>query len=180
MICYHHAQQPIHLDPDLYECVTLGTEFLRPYASEALVAKGGASLPGRASHPVPLLMYSPGVYFARLVDLILENAPIFGVRAIESDMSDVLCGMALGGRGVAWLTEGTVAAYGRKRLTPIGGDKWALPLSLVAFRGRMHDGQRPLNLFWSELCKHSAGHAGRGLARTSSKPPAKRPGKSLS
>jgi DNA-binding transcriptional LysR family regulator len=52
MICYHHAQQPIHLDPDLYECVTLGTEFLRPYASEALVAKGGASLPGRASHPV--------------------------------------------------------------------------------------------------------------------------------
>ena len=77
MICYHHAQQPIHLDPDLYERVTLGTEFLRPYASEALVAKGGASLPGRASHPVPLLMYSPGVYFARLVDLILENTPDF-------------------------------------------------------------------------------------------------------
>jgi len=38
MICYHHAQQPIHLDPDLYERVTLSTEFLRPYASEALVA----------------------------------------------------------------------------------------------------------------------------------------------
>jgi hypothetical protein len=34
------------------------------------------SLPGKASHPVPLLMYSPGVYFARLVDLILENAPM--------------------------------------------------------------------------------------------------------
>jgi hypothetical protein len=90
MICYHHVQQPIHLDPDLYECVTLGTEFLRPYASEALVAKGGASLPGRASHPVPLLMDSPGVYFARLVDLILETAPIFDTRAIESDMSDVV------------------------------------------------------------------------------------------
>ena len=105
-------------------------------------------------------MYSPGVYFARLADLILENAPIFGVRVIESDMSDVLCGMALGGRGIAWLTEGTVAAYGRQRLTPIGGDKWALSLSLVAFRGRMHDGQRPPNLFWSELCRYSAGHAG--------------------
>ncbi|WP_063830326.1 LysR family transcriptional regulator [Bradyrhizobium murdochi] len=188
MICYHHAQQPIHLDPDRYERVTLGTEFLRPYASEALVAKGGASLPGRASHPVPLLMYSPGVYFARLVDLILETAPIFGVRVIESDMSDVLCGMALSGRGVAWLTEGTVAASGRKRLVQIGGDKWALPLSLVAFRGRMHDGQRALNLFWSELCRHSAGHAGGGLAKglakdlakTGSRPPAKRPGKLLS
>jgi LysR family transcriptional regulator, hypochlorite-specific transcription factor HypT len=105
-------------------------------------------------------MYSPGVYFARPADLILENAPIFGVRVIESDMSDVLCGMALGGQGIAWLTEGTVAAYGRQRLTLIGGDKWALSLSLVAFRGRMHDGQRPPNLFWSELCRYSAGHAG--------------------
>jgi DNA-binding transcriptional LysR family regulator len=179
MICYHHAQQPIHLDPDLYERVTLGTEFLRPYASEALVAKGGASLPGRASHPVPLLMYSPGVYFARLVDLILENTPIFGVRVIESDMSDVLCGMALGGRGIAWLTDSTVAAYGRKRLTPIGGDKWALPLSLVAFRGRMHDGQRALNLFWSELCRHSAGHAKGDHEPTGARSPAKLPAKSL-
>jgi LysR family transcriptional regulator, hypochlorite-specific transcription factor HypT len=181
LICYHHAQQPIHLDPERYERVTLGTELLRPYASETLVAKGGAALPGRASHPVPLLMYSPGVYFARLVDLIMETAPVAGVRVIESDMSDVLCGMALAGRGVAWLTEGTVAASGRKRLTPIGGDKWALPLSLVAFRGRMHDGQRALNLFWSELCRHSAAHAGgglaKGLARTGSRPPAKPPGK---
>src|SRR5438552_14427413 len=123
----------MHLDPDPYERAELGIEFLRPYVSEALATK--VSLPGRATHPVPLLMYSPGVYFARLVDLILENAPIFGVRVIESDMSDVLCGMALSGRGVAWLTEGTVAASGRKRLTPIGGDKWAVPLSLVAFRG---------------------------------------------
>lgn len=129
-------------------------------------------------------MYSPGVYFARLVDLIMETAPVAGVRVIESDMSDVLCGMALAGRGVAWLTEGT-AASGRKRLVPIGGDKWALPLSLVAFRGRMHDGQRALNLFWSELCRHSAAHAGGGLAkdlakglvRTGSRPPAKPPRK---
>jgi hypothetical protein len=30
MICYHHAEQPIHLDPDRYERVSLGTEFLRP------------------------------------------------------------------------------------------------------------------------------------------------------
>ena len=33
-------------------------------------------------------------------------------------MSDVLCGMALGGRGIAWLTEGTVAAYGAEAADP--------------------------------------------------------------
>ena len=78
MICYHHAQQPIHLDPERYERVILGTEFLWPYASQALVAKGARRCPGRTSHPAPLLMYSPGVYFARLVDLILESTPVSG------------------------------------------------------------------------------------------------------
>jgi hypothetical protein len=36
---------------------------------------------------------------------------------------------------VAWLTEGTVAAYGRKRLTPIGGDKWALAFIFSRIQG---------------------------------------------
>lgn len=172
MICYHHAQQPIHLDPDRYERASLGTELLRPYVSEALAAKGGITLPGKAAHPVPLLMYSPGVYFARLVDLILENAPIAGQRVIESDMSDVLCEMALAGRGVAWLTESTAAAHGRKGLAAIGGNKWALPLSLVAFKDRTN-GQRALNLFWSELCRYSTAHAGGGRAGPVSRMPAK-------
>lgn len=157
MICYHSAQQPIHLDPDRFERAELGIETLRPYASETLATK--VSLPGRASHPVPLLMYSPGVYFARLVDLVLENAPIAGTRVIESDMSDVLRDMAFGGRGVAWLTESTVAAAGRKGLTAIGGDKWAVPLSLVAFKDRSND-RRSLNLFWSELCRHNTSQGG--------------------
>lgn len=168
MICYHSAQQPIHLDPDRYERAELGIETLRPYASGALATK--VSLPGRASHPVPLLMYSPGVYFARLVDLVLENAPIVGSRVIESDMSDVLRDMAFGGRGVAWLTESTVAAAGRNGLTAIGGDKWAVPLSLVAFKDRTND-RRSLNLFWSELCRHNGPQGG----ATSGKAPAKSP-----
>jgi hypothetical protein len=50
-------------------------------------------------------------------------------------------------------------AAGRKGLTAIGGDKWTLPLSLVAFKDRMN-GQRPLNLFWSELCRHDTCHTG--------------------
>jgi hypothetical protein len=74
-----------------------------------------------------------------------------------------------------WLPEGTVAASGRKGRTPIGGGKWALPLSLVAFRGRMNS-QRPLNLFWSELCRYSAGHGGhqRPVSKASAKLPASR------
>ena len=100
-----------------------------------------------------------------------------GSRVIESDMSDVLRDMALGGRGVAWLTESTVAAAGRKGLIAIGGDKWSVPLSLVAFKDRMND-QRPLNLFWSELCRHNAGQAGAGRGKPPAKSSARLPVKS--
>lgn len=166
MVCYHNAQQPIELDPSRYERTVVGTEFLRPYVSEKLAAGTDVSLPGRPSHPVPLLMYSRGVYLARLVDLILENAPVFGRRVMESDMSDVLRDMAFTGNGIAWLPESTVAAAGRAGLTTIGGDRWALPLSLVAFKERTND-HRALNLFWSELCKHDADHGADGHRRSS-------------
>ena len=126
-----------------------------------------------ASWAVPANAVS-GVYFARLVDLILENAPIAGQRVIESDMSDVLCEMALAGRGVAWLTEGTAAAHGHKGLAAIGGNKWALPLSLVAFKDRTNS-QRSLNLFWSELCRNNAAHAADGRAGQVAKGPVKSP-----
>jgi len=36
---------------------------------------------------------------------------------------------------VAWLTEGTVAAYGRKRLPPIGDDKWAFAFIFSRIQG---------------------------------------------
>jgi DNA-binding transcriptional LysR family regulator len=71
----------------------------------------------------------------------------------------VLRDMALTGHGVAWLPESTVAADGRKGLTAIGGTKWALPLSLVAFRDRTNGG-RSLNLFWSELSRYGAEQKG--------------------
>jgi hypothetical protein len=68
-------------------------------------------------------------------------------------------------RGTAWLPESTVAATGRKGLVAVGGDKWALPLSMVAFRDRANS-QRSLNLFWSEPCRYSAERAGSGHERS--------------
>jgi hypothetical protein len=72
----------------------------------------------------------------------------------------------------AWLTESAVAAAGRKGLTAIGGDKWAVPLSLVAFKDRMND-RLPLNLFWSELCRHNAPKAGTGPGKAPARSSAK-------
>lgn len=150
MFCYLSDQQPIELDPDRYDRVVVETDMLRPYASPSLLARG-VGLPGTPERPVPLLMYSVGVYFARLVDLIFETAGerVLGTRILENDMSDVLRDMALAGHGVAWLPDSTALA-GTGRLTALEGDMWTLPIKVVAFKDRANH-RRSVARLWAQL-----------------------------
>ncbi len=133
LVCFHHAQQPIHLEPEQYDRLVLGSERLRPYVASALAERW--RLPGDKASPLPLLTYSPGAYLGRMVELIIEAAPqpLFSHRLIESDMADVLREMAVAGYGVAWLPESSAAMAG-DRLAAIGDEAWSLQLSLVAYR----------------------------------------------
>jgi DNA-binding transcriptional LysR family regulator len=160
LFCYLSDQQPIRLDPDRYASLVVETDLLRPYASPALLA-GGVALPGSPDRPVPLLMYSAGVYFARLVDLILETAEqrVVGTRILESDMSDVLRDMARAGHGVAWLPDSTAQAGG-DGLVALDGDLWTLPIKVVAFMDRTNRRRSVLRL-WSQLVGESGRSAGR-------------------
>jgi DNA-binding transcriptional LysR family regulator len=154
MLAHETAQQPIHLDPEGFERLVIAQDTLKPWFSRTAQARGW-SLPGSEPRPVPLLMYSPGIYFARLVDLVIEAAPnpLAGVRVAESDMSDVLAGMASAGLGVAWLTASTKA-----RLAPdlieAASSGWSLPLSVVAFKAR-HQRKRSVNEIWQRIAAMS-------------------------
>jgi DNA-binding transcriptional LysR family regulator len=136
MICWTSAQQPVHPEPQRIESVEIDRDRLRPYASPGLVARMGLTLPRQGDKPVPLLMYSRSVYFARLVDLIIETAGGIGkhTRIIETDMSDILRDMAMAGHGIAWLPESTVKRAPPGALVPLGDDLWSLPLSIVALK----------------------------------------------
>jgi LysR family transcriptional regulator, hypochlorite-specific transcription factor HypT len=135
IICFEAPQQPITVDADRVETLLLGRDTLRPYVSANLLARGGFVWPGTQNRPTPLLMYSKGVYFARLVDLIMESAatPLASRTVITSDMADMLRNMARGGQGVAWLPECTVADCNQE-LTLLPGDEWGMPLSIMAYR----------------------------------------------
>ncbi|MCK0196480.1 LysR family transcriptional regulator [Ancylobacter sp. 6x-1] len=138
MIGFSAAQQPFYPERDGVESIEMETDFLRPFISPALLEREGYRFPGEAHRPLPLLMYSSGVYFARLVDLIIENAGGITHRrhVIENDMSDVLRDMAIEGHGIAWLPESTVAAGPRGTLVAIGGAQWSMPMSILAMRER--------------------------------------------
>ena len=103
-------------------------------------------------------MYSAGVYFARLVDLVVETAgaPLAGKRILESDMADVLRDMALAGFGIAWLPDRTAAAARHEGLVSLGTGKWTMPLEVVAFKARTND-RRAAMALWSALDRPRAG-----------------------
>lgn len=152
MVCFSSAQQPVHPEPMRIESVEIDRDRLRPYASPGLIARTGLSLPRQGDRPIPLLMYSRSVYFARLVDLIIETAGGIGkhIRVMETDMSDILRDMAMAGHGIAWLPESTARRCPPGALVPLGDDLWSLPLSIVALKDRKLEKPAVVRL-WSVL-----------------------------
>jgi LysR family transcriptional regulator, hypochlorite-specific transcription factor HypT len=156
LICYQHEEQPIRIGESRFEKVTLDTEIVRPYAARAEVESGRVALPGNESHPMPLLMYSPTVYFARVVEIACDRAPekIFGYRVFEAEMSDVLGDLASSGLGVAWLPDSSFRPNRDWNLVPLGDGKWDMTVSIDAYRAK--GSQRPgVEELWREI-QHGA------------------------
>jgi LysR family transcriptional regulator, hypochlorite-specific transcription factor HypT len=105
LIAYHHAAQPIQLDPEHYDMVSLGQELVAPYCRPDDHGVPKFRLPGSLNHPLPYLGYAPGAYMGQMVDLILRQStvPIHVDRVYETDMAEGLKAMALEGHGIAFL-----------------------------------------------------------------------------
>jgi DNA-binding transcriptional LysR family regulator len=110
LIAYHHPSQPLQLSPERYEMLSLGSETLAPYAKADAEGRPLFRLPGQRGERVPFLSYADGAYMARLVEVILKQAP--GPTALdpiyETDMAEGLKAMALEGHGLAFLPVSSV------------------------------------------------------------------------
>ncbi|HEY2929889.1 LysR substrate-binding domain-containing protein [Piscinibacter sp.] len=110
LIAYHHPSQPLQLNPDRYEMLSLGHETLAAYAKADASGQPMFHLPGAANERVPFLSYASGAYLGRLVELIakLSPAPLNLDPIYETDMAEGLKAMALEGHGLAFLPGSSV------------------------------------------------------------------------
>ncbi|GAO20609.1 LysR family transcriptional regulator [Alicycliphilus sp. B1] len=140
LISYHHPSQPLQLDAERYEMVTLGQEVLAPYAKAGPDGQPLFSLPGRAGEPLPYLAYAPGAYLGRVTELILKQAgtAIHLDRVYETDMAEGLKAMALEGHGVAFLPYSAVKKELRARklasAAPQGVEDLQMVMEVRAYR----------------------------------------------
>ncbi len=110
LIAYHHPSQPLQLNPDRYEMLSLGHETLAAYAKADADGQPMFRLPGTPSQQVPFLSYASGAYLGRLVEQIVKLSPApLNLDAIyETDMAEGLKAMALEGHGLAFLPASSV------------------------------------------------------------------------
>ncbi len=153
LIGFHHAAHPIQLDMARFERHELGVEKVRPYASRALMESGRLVLPGTTAQQVPLLMYAPSGYFARVVDSAIEQSSqrLVGYRAFEAEMTDVLGDLALHGMGIAWLPDSSFVSGRLAGLVPVGDGAWDIDVSIVAFRARANM-RAVVGQLWERIC----------------------------
>ena len=110
LIAYHHASQPLQLNPDRYEMMSLGQETLMAFAKADEAGEPMFRLPAAKGATVPFLSYASGAYLGRLVELITKQspAPLKLEPIYETDMAEGLKAMALEGHGLAFLPAGSV------------------------------------------------------------------------
>ncbi|ALT78241.1 LysR substrate-binding domain-containing protein [Paucibacter sp. KCTC 42545] len=121
LIVYHHASQPLQLDPERYEMASLGQETLAAYAKADAKGRPMFQLPrqtkgklassnGHAGPKFPFLSYASGAYLGRLVELIAKGSAVpLNLDAIyETDMAEGLKAMALEGHGLTFLPASSV------------------------------------------------------------------------
>jgi DNA-binding transcriptional LysR family regulator len=110
LIAYHHPSQPLQLNPDRYEMLSIGQETLAPYARADASGKPMFRLPAKPGEKVPFLSYASGAYLGRLVEQVIKLSPVPLVLdpIYETDMAEGLKAMALEGHGLAFLPNSSV------------------------------------------------------------------------
>ena len=166
LIAYHHESQPLPLDADRYDMVSLGQEVLAPYCKPDPQGQPLFSLPGRPGQPLPYLGYAPGAYLGQVTELLLKRsaASIHLDRVYETDMAEGLKVMAVEGHGVAFLPASAVQReVASGQLVPVAGagaSEWAdlsVTLDIRAYREkpsrREGTGQRAAQALWAYLAR---------------------------
>jgi DNA-binding transcriptional LysR family regulator len=157
LLCYHHPQQPVQLDPQRYDMLVLGQERIAPFARCDRRGVVEHALPGTAQQPVPFLSYGQNAYLGRMVEMIVAAAdpPLWLDKRYETDMAEGLKMMALGGHGIAFLPESAVAAEVRARKIASAGAGYGVEMEIRLYRERPAPG-RPGKRAALDLWEHLA------------------------
>ena len=158
LMAYHHPSQPLQLNPDRYEMLSLGVETLIAYAKPDASGQPLFRLGAPGGRSVPFLSYAEGAYLGRLVEVITKKAPepLLLDAIYETDMAEGLKAMAIEGLGLAFLPASSVKKElkGKRlvRAAPAGMHELTMDIRIYRERPEMARHTKPgALLLWEFL-----------------------------
>ena len=153
LLCYHHPDLPVELDPKRFEYLILGVETVMPVSIPNRAGSAAFALPGSKTAPIPHLAYTATSFFGRVTQRILghvEQAACLQ-SCYETDLAELLKTMALAGQGLAWLPDSCIGnELGEGKLVRAGGEQWTMRMEIRLFRAIDH--RKPmLDKLWENL-----------------------------
>jgi DNA-binding transcriptional LysR family regulator len=138
LIVYHHARQPMQLDPARYDMLRLVTEQIGFYSVPDAAGAPRYALPGTAAQPLPYLAFPGSSYLGQLAEsLVAESRPPLRLRrCYESDLAEALKVMALAGHGLAFLPASSVRREVEAGALVPAGAHAALTMEVRLYRER--------------------------------------------
>ncbi|MDB5856370.1 MAG: transcriptional regulator, LysR family [Ramlibacter sp.] len=163
MLCHAPSSVDLHLPPDNYSSIVVGSDRLVPVSVPD--AEGGAqhTLPGSRKQRAHYLAYAETSGIGRAVDHMLQRraAQLHLERVFVSHLAGVLESMVRAGRGLAWLPESQVRDdLAAGRLVAAGDASWTVPVDIRLFR--QNESLAPKSEeFWSAVADCEAAGAWR-------------------
>jgi DNA-binding transcriptional LysR family regulator len=138
LMVYHHARQPMQLDPARYDMLRLASEEIAFFCVPAAPGQPRYPLPGAAGQPLPYLAFPGSSYLGQLAELLVaESRPPLQLRCCyESDLAEALKVMAVAGHGLAFLPASSVRRELEGGALLPAGAPWSLTMEVRLYRER--------------------------------------------
>jgi DNA-binding transcriptional LysR family regulator len=147
LLCHHHKEAPVRLDPTRFLSVRVGADTL------SLVAAKGADQ--TAPGPLPYLGYSEQSGLGRIVAAALPGpyAELSRRTVFQSHLAAAIRSMVLAGRGAAWLPLSLIASdLAEGRLVRAGLPAYDIDVEIHLFRAA-HGLGKTAERFWTQLAR---------------------------
>ncbi|WP_151703562.1 LysR family transcriptional regulator [Nitrincola alkalilacustris] len=137
MQVYYDSYATLQLDPAIFPSIQLSETLMLPVCKPNADGEPIYSLDSQNEDPLPYLAYTSGAFLGRTVRLLLKHDPVrLRLKTVyETAMAEGLKGMALQGRGIAWMPRLCIEReLEEKRLVVCGSAQWQTPLEIRLYR----------------------------------------------
>lgn len=150
LLCHYLDGMPWRLTEDAFTSISIRKDRLLPVSAVGRDGKALYSMDAFPERTVPFLAYDGPAGLGRIFRSVFDIATVKPrLEPIAESHLALLLGLALEGRGIAWVPESVVRSeLDQGLITEAGGSKWSIPMEVRLFRPRLDMG-RTAEDFWT-------------------------------